>query len=152
MQGQKEADRRWDVQIRSRYHYRRQTRLHKPVRIPHHKGRASLPAFTRHKALITSGNEFIADSSAATLLHLVGEDQEQQACNLLSRRGVKASINFATTAVRDLTLRYLGRQKLAASLNLWTGGNAYAGTMSTVKYNKNKEWRRKCPVHAHLCR
>lgn len=51
-----------------------------------------------------------------------------------------ASANFATLSVTDLSLRYLGAAAEARSqLNLGTGGNAYAGTMSTAKYNKNKE-------------
>lgn len=61
------------------------------------------------------------------------------ACNLLSRRGGRASANFATLSVTDLSLRYLGAAEARSQLNLGTGGNAYAGTMSTVKYNKNKE-------------
>lgn len=60
------------------------------------------------------------------------------ACNLLSRRG-GTSANFATLSVTDLSLRYLGPAEARSQLNLGTGGNAYAGTMSTVKYNKNKE-------------
>lgn len=63
-----------------------------------------------------------------------------RACNLLYSRGRRVSPNFATVSETDSSLRYLGAAAEAQSqLNLGTGGNAYAGTMSTARYNKNKE-------------
>lgn len=129
------------------------TDTHKPVYIPHNNAPVNYPhshvsqgAYYERKCISLQGRQRYCESAA----------QKRQEPVIYSRAGGgkrRASANFATLSVADLSLPYLVAAAEARSqMNLGTGGNAYAGTMSTAKYNKNKERECNCPRHDQPCR